>query len=179
MYNLVIFQGPSGVGKTTLQSQMELEKVVTYTSRQPRPNEINGVDYYFSSRQEIISLYEKGNLLEYTEYNGNIYATSLVSIQEVFNNKHIASIVLDNNGTQKLKEMFGNQILVIGVYASYQECKQRLTKRFTEEEALDRLLSYEDEVNDLFNNSDIIICNANNNWETTLKVINNLKVLLK
>lgn len=77
---LVILTGKTASGKDTIKSALlnkypNLKKVLTTTSRIPRVNEQNGVDYYFLSRQEFEDKISKGDFTEYVEYGGNLYGT--------------------------------------------------------------------------------------------------------
>lgn len=78
---LLIFTGPSGAGKNTVMTHLrntfpELKKAVTYTTRPPRPNEQDGVDYRFVSRDEFFAKVESGEIMEYEQvYNDYFYGS--------------------------------------------------------------------------------------------------------
>lgn len=164
MINIIAFVGPSGSGKTTLRDQLDMAKIVTYTSRAPREGEIDGVHYNFSSEDAILRMYGEGELLEYTQYHGYYYATSLKTITQVIDKNRTASIIVDRNGAKKLKERYGNKILVIGITAPAIECVRRMRER-NEPEIERRLASYEMEVKLTNRYCDIIINNSEVNWE--------------
>jgi guanylate kinase len=143
---LIIFQGPSASGKNTLQARLGARRVVTWTSRPARPGEQHGVDYVFSTREEMAEKEQQGLFLELTTYNGERYGSSLETIRQVLDSGHFASIVLDAPGAAKLKAFAPNQVLLVGVYAGREDCRRRLAERgFGAAEQAARLASYEQE----------------------------------
>lgn len=164
MINIIAFVGPSGSGKTTLRNQLQMEKIVTYTSRPPREGEVDGIHYHFSTSEDILRMYEEGELLEYTQYHGFLYATSLKAISQVISSNSSASIIIDRNGAKKLKERYEDKILVIGITAPAIECVRRMRER-NEPEIERRLASYEMEVKLTNRYCDFIINNSEANWE--------------
>ena len=93
---MIILIGASATGKTEvgklLNSKYNLKKVVTYTTREKRNGEIDGVDYHFISKEDFISLKEKGFFFEWTKYSDNYYGTSKESL------KDDTYIILEFNG---------------------------------------------------------------------------------
>lgn len=164
MINIFAFVGPSGSGKTTLRDELRMDKIITYTSRAPRTGERDGVHYHFTSKENIFKMFEDGELLEYTHYHEYFYATSLKTINEVVDNRRTASIIVDRNGAKKLKETFGDKVIVIGVTAPAIECARRMKDR-NEPETENRLGSYEMEVKLTNRYCDIIINNSETSWE--------------
>lgn len=164
MINIIVFVGPSGSGKTTLRNQLSMEKIITYTNRAPREGEVDGVHYHFSSGDEILRMHEEGELLEYTQYHGYFYATSLRAISRVIDMNGTASIIVDKNGAKKLKDRYGDKVLVIGITAPAIECVRRMRER-NEPEIERRLASYEMEVKLTNRYCDVIINNSEANWE--------------
>ena len=84
---LLVLSGSSGVGKSTIIAQVleqrpELYFSVSCTTRAPRPGEVDGVNYTFISREEFQARIERGEFLEYAEYVGNYYGTSMTVIRE-------------------------------------------------------------------------------------------------
>ncbi|MDX9917166.1 MAG: AAA family ATPase [Gudongella sp.] len=164
MINIVAFLGPSGSGKTTLRNELKMLKIVTYTSRKPRKGEIEGIHYFFTTKENIVDMYEKGELLEYTQYHDYLYATSMKTISYIVESGETASIIVDKNGAKKLKEKFGDSVLVVGVTAPAIQCVRRMQER-NEPEIERRLSSYEMEVKLANKYCDVIINNAEENWE--------------
>ena len=108
---MIILSSPSGAGKTTLVKKISLEKKfkisVSHTTREPRPNEINGVDYFFTSKNKFHEMIKENAFLEHATVFKNLYGSTKA---EVFKNLEMGHNVLfdiDWQGTQQIK----NQIL--------------------------------------------------------------------
>lgn len=170
MINIVAFLGPSGAGKSTLQKELGLGPVVTWTSRPPRHGEVNGVNYHFTSKDCILDMLNQGILLEHTEYKGNLYATPLESIHSIIARKEVCSIVLDANGIRELKRRYDYHVLILGVFAPFEECRERLLKRnITSVE--ERLSTYHEEIAQMQLLSDLIINNSMSNWSRNRNIL--------
>ena len=83
----IVVSGPSGTGKSSicqrlLRSCPEIKFSVSYTSRPPRPKEINGKDYYFISRKDFQARIKKGEFVEWVENYGHLYGTSWKTMEE-------------------------------------------------------------------------------------------------
>ncbi|WP_432663722.1 hypothetical protein R9X47_24445 [Wukongibacter baidiensis] len=170
MIKIIAFLGPSGSGKSTLQNLLGYKPIITWTSRQPRLGETNGIHYNFATRDQILNMHKEGLLLEYTEYNGNLYGTGLDSIKKLIDSNDYGSIVVDANGAEKLKNKFPDSVLIIGVIAPYEECKENLIKR-KDKNTKERLSTYSDEITSVMNLSDIIINNSKSNWEKSCNIL--------
>ena len=125
--------GKSGAGKTTVADSVSrytnTPLVVTSTSRPIREGEINGVDYFFRSRKELVDLHKQGLLAEYNIYNNWLYATE-VSQVDLSNSSKI--IVVDINGYEQLKNVVGEEN-VVGIYLSVSD-KERLLRALNRED---------------------------------------------
>lgn len=174
MINIIAFMGPSASGKSTLRDSMEVDRIVTYTSRKPREGEIDGVDYHFISREMILKLHEEDKLLEFTEYNGNMYGTGIESLTEVVDKKSLATIIVDKNGAVKLKKLLDERVLIIGVISPFEECMERMTDR-KESDISRRAASYEMEIEEMNRTADIIINNSRDNWKRARDTLGYLK----
>lgn len=164
---LIVLQGPSASGKSTLQARLGLPRIVTWTSRPPRSGEENGREYHFGSRDQLQAMYEAGELLEITGYQGNLYGTALSSIDGVMKGGVPHSVVLDAPGAAKVKELYGSQALLIGIYADKELCRKRLAARgVSEEEQARRLAGYDSEVKELLS-CDFIIPNTDDRLART------------
>jgi guanylate kinase len=178
MFHIITFVGPSGAGKSTLQKYLGIRSIVTWTSREPRSGELDGVNYHFTNRDKIMEMKEQGLLLEYTEYDGNLYASDLSSIQAVIEQDTLYSITVDMNGARVLKEKFFCEALIVGVYASKAECRERLLSR-GDKNIKARLALYEEEVSQLFKVCDLVLVNSQENWEKNKERLELLRQGLK
>ena len=83
---LIVLSGPSGVGKGTVRKAIfdseenDFQYSISMTTRKQREGEVDGVDYYFRSREEFEAMIEAGEMLEYAEYVGNYYGTPLTML---------------------------------------------------------------------------------------------------
>ena len=174
MFNIIAFLGPSGTGKTTLQKELGLRPVVTWTTRAMREGEAHGKDYFYTSKDNLLRMFSEGSLLEYTEYNGNYYGIGAEYINRLIETNTKGSIVVEANGARVLKDNYPDKVLVVGVLVPYSECKERL-KRRNDKEIEGRLTTYQNEVLSVLEISDIIINNTCDNWNKTSEILKRLK----
>lgn len=134
----IVLSGPSGVGKGSICSKLVKDINAWYsvsaTTRGQRDGEINGVDYFFISKDEFLEKISRGELLEYNVYNGNYYGTLRETVLDKINNGIDVLTEVDVNGARKLKEIFPNCVLIYILPPSYGELYNRLINRNTESE---------------------------------------------
>lgn len=135
---LIVISAPSGTGKTSIiQEILKLNKdkiifSISATTRKKRLNEIDGVDYYFLSREEFEEKIKKDEFLEWEEIYGNYYGTPKSEIERAKReNKHII-FELDVNGSLKLKKLYPEATTIFIAPPSIEEIEKRLRKRNTE-----------------------------------------------
>ena len=170
MINIIVFIGPSASGKSTIRELMKLKKLITYTTRPKRENEIDGVDYHFTDQDTLKDMISNGKLLEYSKYGNYYYGSSILSIQEAINKNEIVSIILDKNGAIEIKRIFKERVLIIGVIAPIDECIDRMKAR-KEKDIEVRINSFNQEIKNVYDITDIIINNSKSNWESIRNVI--------
>ena len=137
---LIVFSGPSGVGKGTvlkefLEGRENVALSVSATTRQPRPGEENGVHYYFLTKEEFLKKVEEGNMLEYAQYNSNYYGTPKDKVDEALAQGRDIVLEIEVQGALLVKEKCPNALLVFVAPPSWQELRDRLTGRGTEDAA--------------------------------------------
>ncbi|NGZ76307.1 guanylate kinase [Saccharibacillus alkalitolerans] len=176
--SLVVFQGPSASGKTTLQAVLGLPRIVTWTSRAPREGEIDGVDYHFAERETLERMMREGRMLETSEYRGHLYGTSLASIEETARGGGLRSIVLDPSGARVARELLGERALLLGVSASRAECEARLLARGSDAAQIAaRLAGYDEEIAAL-EGCDLIVRSGEGGLERAGEIVRALRPLL-
>ncbi|MBP1581592.1 MAG: guanylate kinase [Oscillospiraceae bacterium] len=135
---LIVFSGPSGVGKGTvlkefLQHRDNVSLSISATTRQPRPGEENAVHYYFLTREEFEQRIAENNMLEYAQYNGNYYGTPKDKVEEALEQGRDIILEIEVQGALLVKEKCPNALLVFVMPPSWQELRDRLTGRGTED----------------------------------------------
>lgn len=135
--NVIVFTGPSGVGKGTILSDVlkRLDDVVysvSATTRSPRPGEKDGVHYYFKSKDEFKMLIEKGQMLEWAEFAGNYYGTFIAAVEEVVNMGKDVVLEIEVKGAMQVKEKMPEASMIFISPPSDDELRARLRGRGTE-----------------------------------------------
>lgn len=134
---LVVFSGPSGVGKDTVieavkASGFNIHHVVTCTTRAPREGEVNGHDYHFVSQQEFASMIDHKELLEHADVHGNRYGTPVREVREAFARGQDALLKIDVQGGLQIKRRLPQAVFVFLAPPSEGELLARLKLRKTE-----------------------------------------------
>lgn len=134
---LIVLSGPSGVGKGTVCSQLrhkqnELIYSVSATTRSPRQGEIDGINYFFKSKEQFQDMIARDALLEYAEYVGNYYGTPRDFVERTLASGKDIILEIEVQGALKVKEKFPQGVFIFLVPPSLDELKQRITGRGTE-----------------------------------------------
>jgi guanylate kinase len=140
---LLVLSAPSGGGKTTiakmlLQGRDDLGYSVSATTRTKRPDERDGVDYYFLSREEFIRRRNNGEFLEWATYGGELYGTLKSEIERIFARGSHAVLDVEIEGARQIRKNFPNSLLLFVLPPSADALMQRLMGRRTEDPALVR-----------------------------------------
>ena len=164
---MIILSSPSGVGKTTLtkkiqQKHQSFKISVSHTTRAPRSNEINGVDYFFVPKKEFEKLIKEKKFYEYAEIFSNYYGTLKKNVDEmILKNDLIFDI--DWQGTKQLSKFKNlNLIKIYLITENKEELKKRLIKRNqnTPLEVEKRFKSFDKDI-EHWNDYDYVIINKN------------------
>lgn len=131
---LVILSGPSGVGKDTVINEWRrvnprVERVVAYTTREPRPGEVPDVDYRFVTVQQFHELAAAGAFLEHKEVHGNFYATPLADMEAMLAQGKIAILKIDVQGALSAMELRPDAISIFILPPSELELRRRIEGR--------------------------------------------------
>ncbi len=137
---LIIMSGPSGVGKGTIRGKLMEDKSlnlfysVSMTTRNPRPGEVNGREYYFVSKDEFQKNIDNGNLLEWAEFVGNRYGTPKDKVEKMRDEGKNVLLEIDVNGTsQVLSKLDRNDVISVFIAPpSLEELEKRIRGRSTE-----------------------------------------------
>ena len=175
---MVILSSPSGVGKTTLtkkiqQKYQSFKVSVSHTTRSPRENEIDGVDYHFVSDDEFNKLVNNKSFYEYAKIFDKYYGTSKKNVDKLIKKNDII-FDIDWQGTKQLSKFKNlNLVKIFLTTDNKQELRKRLIKRNqnSTEEVEKRFKSFDDDVKHWKDYDYIII---NENLETCFKQIENI-----
>lgn len=144
---LFVFAAPSGAGKTTLvhavvtKYQDDLRFSISYTTRGPRSNEADGIDYLFVDEEEFMRQRDAGEMLEYARVFDNYYATSRSQVEKHLSEGHSVILEIDWQGAQQVRESMPECISIFILPPSVSELERRLRSRNTDsEEVIERRL---------------------------------------
>ncbi len=178
---MVILSSPSGAGKTTLTKKIQQKypsfKIsVSHTTRKPRSNEVNGIDYHFVSSEVFEDFIKRNKFYEHAKIFDNYYGTLKKNVDDTIKKNDII-FDIDWQGTKKLSQ-FSN-LALIKIYLiteNKMELKKRLLKRNldTKNEVEKRFKSFEEDIKH-WNDYDYVIINKN--LDTCFKQIE--KIILK
>ena len=136
---VIIFSAPSGSGKSTIVSHIlklhpEMEFSVSATSRAPRGQERNGIEYHFFTADEFRKMIAEDKFVEYEEvYAGSFYGTLKSEVQRIWDQGHVIIFDVDVKGGVNLKKYFGDKALSVFIQApSVEELRKRLVARGTD-----------------------------------------------
>ncbi len=135
---LIVFSGPSGVGKGTVRSKIfedktnKFEYSVSMTTRKQRPGEVDGKDYYFRTREEFEEMIRQGQMLEYAEYVGNYYGTPLTYVNQTLDQGRDVFLEIEVQGALQVKEKVPDGVFVFLTPPDLVELRDRLVGRGTE-----------------------------------------------
>jgi guanylate kinase len=137
---LIVLTGPSGVGKGTLLKALlelhpELYLSVSATTRSPRTGEVDGVHYYFYTRDRFETAMQAGEFLEWAEFAGNYYGTPIASVQEQIDSDRSVVLEIELAGARQVAKIFPSAVRIFILPPSITELEQRIRDRGTDPES--------------------------------------------
>lgn len=131
---LIVISGPSGVGKSTvvkkvMEHNANLHFSVSATTRPMRPGEVDGVNYYFVSKEQFQEMIDHDQLLEHTQYVGNFYGTPAAPLDEALARGEDILLDIEPEGAMNTKRLRPDAVLIFMLAPSFQELENRLTGR--------------------------------------------------
>ena len=135
---LIVLSGPSGVGKGTVRKAIferddnEFGYSVSMTTRPMRKGEVDGVDYYFRTKEEFEAMIEAGEMLEYAEYVGNYYGTPLTYVNKTLDEGKDVFLEIEVQGAQQVKEKVPDGVFIFLTPPDLAELKARIVGRGTD-----------------------------------------------
>jgi guanylate kinase len=132
---LIVLSGPSGVGKGTVrkaifdQDNNDFQYSISMTTRKPRPGEVDGIDYFFVSKEEFERKIQTGEMLEYAKYVDNYYGTPLNYVNETLESGKDVFLEIEVNGAMQVRAKCPDGVFVFLTPPDLMELKQRLIHR--------------------------------------------------
>lgn len=163
---LIVISGPSGVGKGTVlkevvkDPELNIGYSISMTTREKRPGEENGVNYYFVTRDEFHKAVEDGELLEWTEFVGNCYGTPIKEVERLRNEGKNALLEIEQDGCSQVRKKVPDTLSIFIIPPSMEELERRIRSRKTEPEEIvqQRLAKAAKEMNNL-KDYKYVVCN--------------------
>ncbi|MBP3038332.1 guanylate kinase [Bacillaceae bacterium Marseille-Q3522] len=163
---LIVLSGPSGVGKGTVRKEIfshpdtAFEYSISMTTRPPREGEVDGIDYFFKSRDEFEALIKKGKFIEYAEFVGNYYGTPIDYVTETLEKGKDVFLEIEVQGARQVRKKFPDGLFIFLMPPSLHELKQRIVTRGTETDEIikNRMQAAKEEI-EMMNLYDYIVEN--------------------
>lgn len=139
---LIILSGPSGVGKGTVREELfkdeslNLAYSISMTTRKPRPQERDGIDYFFVEEETFKDKIEKGLLLEWAQFVGNYYGTPAENVEKLLNEGKNVVLEIEVQGALQVMKKCPDALTIFLVPPSLEELERRIRGRRTEEETV-------------------------------------------
>lgn len=137
---LIILSGPSGVGKGTVRQELfkdeslNLAYSISMTTRKPRPNEKDGIDYFFVEEDEFLKKIDNGELLEYAQFVGNYYGTPQFYVEQLLDEGKNVVLEIEVQGALQVMAKRPDALTIFLVPPSFEELERRIRGRRTEPE---------------------------------------------
>lgn len=133
----IVFSAPSGAGKSTIIARVlgelsDIAFVTSSTTRKPRPNEIDGVDYYFMDQDDFLAKASNDEFLEWAIVHSNYYGTLKKEVDRIVRDKKIPLFDVDVQGALNLRRVLPGAVFIFVLPPSMAELEKRLRDRKTE-----------------------------------------------
>lgn len=165
--NLYIVAAPSGGGKTSLVRHLvatlnDIEISVSHTTREIRPGETDGMDYYFVDEEKFMGMVNESAFIEHARVFNNLYGTSEAQINERLEQGIDVALDIDWQGAEQIKRIFPNAVSIFIIPPSIEELEKRLMNRRQDKDEVisDRMIKAQDELSH-YPEFDYLIVNDN------------------
>ncbi|WP_179395595.1 guanylate kinase [Lacticaseibacillus absianus] len=163
---LIVLSGPSGVGKGTVRQAMlegdyrDFQYSVSMTTRQMRPGEVDGVDYYFRTKAQFEAEIAAGQMLEYAKYVDNYYGTPLKYVNQTLDAGRDVLLEIEVKGAMQVREKCPDGVYIFLTPPDLMELKNRLTGRGTDSaEVIEKRIAQAKEEIQMMANYDYAVVN--------------------
>lgn len=163
---IFVFTGPDGSGRKTVADMVGgtfgMKKVISYTTRKPRPIEEDGQDYHFITREQFQQALDNGEFLEHVSINHNEYGIKNDEVAHMFEKFSCIYLILNTAGAEILKNIYGDKVVRIFIYADRQTVENRQRTKGLPEDVIavnlsnyDRDMAYMSECEHALENLDL------------------------
>ena len=163
---LIVLSGPSGVGKGTVRKEIfsqegnNFDYSISMTTRQMRPGEVNGKDYYFVSKEEFEKEIADGGMLEYAQYVDNYYGTPLKYVNEMLDAGKDVFLEIEVKGAMQVREKVSDGLFIFLTPPDLMERSQRIINRGTDDlETIDKRMEKAKDEIEMMQNYDYAVVN--------------------
>jgi len=163
---LFVLSGPSGVGKGTVRKAImeeepnDLHYSISVTTRKPREGEVDGVDYFFKTKEQFEEMIKNNELLEWAEYVGNYYGTPIDYVKKTLAKGKDVLLEIEVQGALQVKRHFSDAVFIFLMPPSLSELRKRIVSRGTEtDDLIDHRLVVAKEEIELMKHYDYIVEN--------------------
>ncbi|WP_240418020.1 guanylate kinase [Paenibacillus periandrae] len=143
---IFVFVGTSGAGRKTIAHQLSkelgLQHIISHTTREPRPHEIHGQAYYFTTRREFIDADIRGEFIQTAEIDNHFYGIKKSDVEAAFANHPVAYVIVNRSGANKFKYEFQDRAIRLFIYANKQLILERLEARNVSDEVIRHYLDH-------------------------------------
>lgn len=135
---LIVLSGPSGVGKGTVRKaifehpETDFKYSISMTTREKREGEVDGVDYFFKTKEEFESLIEQDKFIEYAQYVGNYYGTPVEYVEQTMADGHDVFLEIEVEGAKQVREKFPEALFIFLAPPNLTQLEERLVNRGTD-----------------------------------------------
>ena len=163
---LIVISGPSGVGKGTVLKEfmndpdLNLSYSVSMTTREKREGEVDGVNYYFVTKEEFQRAIDNGELLELAEFVGNFYGTPLKAVNDLREQGKNVILEIEVEGCRQIREKCPEALTIYIIPPSMEELEKRIRGRKTEpEEVVQQRLAKAEKEMETIGEYKYVVCN--------------------
>lgn len=138
---LIVLSGPSGVGKGTVRKEIfsqagnKFHYSISMTTRQMRPGEVDGKDYYFVSKEQFEQEIANGDMLEYAQYVDNYYGTPLKYVNQMLDDGKDVFLEIEVKGAMQVRQKCPDGLFIFLTPPDLMELRQRIINRGTDDMA--------------------------------------------
>ncbi len=146
---IFVFTGPNGAGRKTIAemagSTLNMKQVLSYTTREKRPTETEGEDYFFVSREQFLAAQHNNEFIEVLEIDGNLYGLKSGDIATLLERYGCVYLILNRYGAEMIKESYGDNVKRFFIYADKETLIERQKQRGDTDDMIERYMSHYDE----------------------------------